>query len=417
MNNLPDDIDDLDSDDSPHDIDRVMRDFHRENKRRGWWMIGGVVVLALLASLAIFALNPPASPVSKMGVHLLLDDGRNVWDLPQWRSHIEHASQVGDYVTEVIRLDDLDPSRWQTFLDLCAEYELTPIIRLATTFDRENNWWTAPERDTDGSYTTVATAYADFIRALQWSSELYVIVGNEPNHGEEWGGVPDPAAYVRFLVDTGNAIKAARPNTRILNGALDYYAPNTNGQPFENGMVYLDGESFLDGMYSADPNFPRVVDVWSSHAYSMTPPWEQTYAVDYLNGAANPNALPPVQNLYNRGVNSYGWELYKLARLGVTKPFTVMITETGWRHDQHTAEEVALYTELAYRGNKGRYPDLPETGWTPWFDDPRVLAVTPFALDGNPAEWEAFNWIELDADGAITGTRPVFDLMARIHNE
>ena len=96
----------------------------------------------------------PPSPLNKLGVHLLLDDGRNVWPADVWPTHLEYARQaVGEwgYVTQLVRLDDLDLARWQVFMDLCAEYHLTPILRLATTYDQEADWWTVPPRDGDGA--------------------------------------------------------------------------------------------------------------------------------------------------------------------------------------------------------------------------------------------------------------------------
>ena len=71
--------------------------------------------------------------------------------------------------------------------------------------------------------------------------------------------------------------------------------------------------------------------------------------------------------------------------------------------------------DLALYGNKGRYPDDPEVGWTPWMDDPRVVAVTPFALNGRPSEWGHTNWLALDSTGAVLDTYPPFDLLAGLH--
>ncbi len=102
-----------------------------------------------------------------------------------------------------------------------------------------------------------------------------------------------------------------------------------------------------------------------------------------------------------------------------------MITETGWRHAEASdpnatdsaplplpdAATVAAYLDLALRGNGGRYPLYPEDGWTPWLTDPRVVAVTPFALDGNPAEWGHTNWLVLDHDGTILGTYAPFEIL------
>lgn len=80
------------------------------------------------------------APPAKFGLHLLLDDGRHAWPPALWRDHLAAArALVGDwgYVTELVRLDDLDPQRWQAFMDLCTELHLTPLLRLATTYDTQ----------------------------------------------------------------------------------------------------------------------------------------------------------------------------------------------------------------------------------------------------------------------------------------
>jgi len=369
---------------------------------------------------------PAPSQSNKLGVHLLLDDGRNAWPTDVWPVHLGYARQaVGEwgYVTQLVRLDDLDLARWQAFMDLCAEYRLTPILRLATTYDRGADWWTAPPRDGDGSYGTVAARYAEFVAALQWPTlEHYIIVGNEPNHGNEWSGRPDAEAYARFLIDVADVLHAVDANARMLNAGFDPYAPHTGSQPFVDGMVYLDEETFLDRMHAAYPDVFDRLDAWASHAYPMGPftegPWVQAYQVDLINDAVNPDHVEPPPAIYNRGINGYEWELFKLSTYGA-EPLPVFITETGWRHAGAGSEEayptpetVAKYVDLALYGNGGCYPEYPKEGWTPWLDDPRVVAVTFFALDGFPTEWSHTNWLSLDADGNVLGAYAPFDLLA-----
>ena len=112
-----------------------------------------------------------------------------------------------------------------------------------------------------------------------------------------------------------------------------------NGQPFVNGQTYLDAESFLDGMHRSDPGVFSAIDVWASHAYPSGPlsaaPGEQVFQIDLLNGATNPDHRDPPPGIFNRGVNGYEWELFKLATYGV-RDLPVMITETGWRHAETT---------------------------------------------------------------------------------
>jgi len=391
----------------------------------------------LSLSTPAFTAIPPAPtstllPPTRSGVHLLLDDGRNVWPMSVWPTHLRYARQVvGEwgYVTELIRLDDLNAERWQVFMDLCAELHLTPILRLATTYDRAAGWWTAPPADPDGRYRTIAARYADFVMALRWPTTGHtVVVGNEPNHGDEWGGRPDPVDYARFLMDVADALHIADGGARVLNAGLDPYTPNTGSVPFVNGMYYLDEETFLDRMHEAYPDVFAHIDAWASHAYPLGPltegPWQQVYQVDWINDASNPNHVEPPPGIYNRGINGYQWELFKLSTYSVSS-LPVMITETGWRHAETTdpaatddgrplpdAATVARYLDLALHGNNGRYPDLPADSWTPWLADPWVVAITPFALDGLPAEWGHTNWLALNPQGQVFHTYAPFDLLA-----
>lgn len=371
-------------------------------------------------------------PPSKLGIHLMLDDGRQAWDISLWETHMRAARDiVGEWglVTQVVRSSDLDPTRWQVFFDLCAELHLIPIIRLATTFDFENNQWTAPPQDENGRYETIAAEYATFIAELEWHTEYhYIVIGNEPNHGNEWGGVPNPAEYARFLVDVASTIHDVDPNSVVMNAGLDPFAPNTGSIPFADGARFIDSRSFMDGMVAAEPDVFTHIDAWSSHAYPLgafiQPPWEQTYTIDFIHDAVNPYTDTPPANIVNRGVNGYTWELYQLEQYGVD-PLPVFITETGWRHSETidessldsqpiypTSEEVATYIHLTLFGNNGQFPDLPENGWIPWMDDPRVAGITFFALNGTPHEWGHTNWLQMSADGEILGRYAMSEVLS-----
>lgn len=354
--------------------------------------------------------------LNKVGIHLLLDDGRNQWGQHLWRSHLEHAAtMVGEwgYVTQLVRVDDLDPIRWQHFLDLCQEFRLTPIIRLATTFNQAKGWWNAPSADLDGSYGLIASQYAEFARQLDFpTDEHYFIIGNEPNHGNEWSGRPNPIAYARFLLDVSKALHTADPFARVLNAGLDLHTLHTGSRPFVDGMYYMDAETFLDEMVAAYPHVFQHIDAWASHPYPahfIAPPWEQTYARDMLNDAYNPHHQAPPAGIYNRGINGYAWELWKLSTYGITN-LPVMITETGWRHAEATTEQ-ALDTGTNYPDSAtvetyfrlSFYGSAEQTGWTPWLADQRLIAVTPFALNGLPSEWGHTNWLKVDDSGHISG--------------
>jgi hypothetical protein len=264
----------------------------------------------------------------------------------------------------------------------------------------------------------VAADYRDFLERLRWPpGERVVIVGNEPNRGDEWGGRPDPAAYARFLRDVAAALRPL--GYTILNAPLDQYCPHTNGARID-GVRYVDAESFLDGMQAALPGFHRYLDGWSSHAYPQgpfaAPPGEQTLAIDRLNGAENPFSLTPPAGVVNRGINGYGLDLAKLASYGVP-PLPVWVTETGWRHresngpspDSHgavlTAEEAAERTILALVGpGQGGAA----VGYTPWLTDRRVRAVVFFGFDGDPRHWGHSSWLRMDTRGHVLGAYAPF---------
>lgn len=389
---------------------------------------------------AFSATNP-----NKLGVHLLLDDGRNQWPEAVWREHLEYARQaVGEwgYVTQLVRIDDLNVGRWQRFMDICADLHLTPILRLATkpTFTTLDGLkylgWAAPVRDGDGTYRSTARRYADFVAKLDWPTDQhYIIVGNEPNHGAEWGGMPEPAGYARFLIDVADALHQADEGAVVMNAGFDPYAPTTRRAPQIAYEEFMDEESFLDQMVAAYPDVFLRIDVWASHSYPLGPftqsPVEQTYQIDVIDtigetDSLNPNHQDPPDGIFNRGVNGYEWELWKLSTYGVP-PLPVMITETGWRHAETTnpdskdagenypsTETVAIYFDLALNGNNGRHPDYPETGWTAWQNDPHIIGVTPFALNGNPIEWAHTNWLALDSEGKILEAYPIFELFTAL---
>lgn len=65
------------------------------------------------------------------------------------------------------------------------------------------------------------------------------------------------------------------------------------------------------------------------HGPFTAPPWEQSYNRNLLNGAVDDAPRPPPDGLYNRGINGYDWELWKLHSYGV-RHIDVLITETGW---------------------------------------------------------------------------------------
>ena len=151
-------------------------------------------VLLILSLLFFFSPGIIYGAENKFGIHILEP------------SELEKAAELvnstgGDwgYVTIVIRDDDLNPDKWQNFMDQCREIHLVPIIRIATHLEGEN--WAKP---TSGD----AQKWAEFLNSLNWPTEKqHVIIFNEPNQSKEWGGEVNPREYSHILSGFNEKLK------------------------------------------------------------------------------------------------------------------------------------------------------------------------------------------------------------------
>ena len=410
---------------------------YRQWKRKGILMVwGGVLIIIVAVIVMTMTIKAPEPNFSKLGIHLLLDDGRGSWDVDLWDEHIAYAGDMlpdGGFIVQLVRADDLDIDKWQIFMDSARDHQLTPILRLATIFDDDTWTWQAPQADNDGRYTALAQEYADFIEDLEWHTDShYIILLNEPNSGHEWGGKPDPVAYAQFVMDVAPMIKALDEDAKILNAAFDLHAPNTGDQPFpETENYFMDAQKFLDTMHKSQPDVFRQFDAWNSHSYPLNftaPPWEREQGfADMFTGETILTNAP--RTVFNRSVNGYEWEIWKLSKYGV-RDLPIIITETGWRHaetvdnqsldagEYPTVEQVTSYLDLLLLGNVNqRIADVPIGGWTGLLLDDRVIGVVPFALNGTPDEWGHTNWLEMSPDGEILGEYPMVDLFRQYGEE
>lgn len=418
--------------------DFLVRMYSQDRLRSTLLILGLVVIFIAVVIVGTITQAPlPDLDTSKIGVHFLLDDGRNRWPIEVWAEHFAYADRIaaeGGIAVQVIRADDLNAERWQPFMELAAQHNLTPVLRLATTFDFERNVWNAPASDPSGNYTSWGERYAAFINALDWpTDDKHIILLNEPNNGHEWGGTPDPVAYAQFVSDVAPILRDQVEHIVILNAAFDLYVPHTGGQPFPGSDVAsIDANTFMEAMQAAQPDIFAQFDIWNSHPYPegafIDPPWVQTYRFDFMAGAPDAPAPPP-DGIFNRGINGYEWELWKLAQFGI-EDISVMITETGWRHSDSVrvdsvdagsgypdAALMANFIDAAFKGRQSRYAATREITWTPWLADERVIGIAPFALNGVPDEWSHSNWLRLDPDGRVIGTYAPFDLVERYFDE
>lgn len=287
-----------------------------------------IFIFLLVARVSASAVSDPIIDVTnnKVGVHILSP------------SEVGEAarlvnSQGGDwgYVTVPIQPTDRDLKTWNDFMTACQNLHLIPIIRITTL--PEGGTWADPD-------PTDLVDFANFLNALHWpTANRYIVLFNEVNRQEEWGGKVDPAAYARIIHNAAIIFKARSPDFFLLGGALDSAVPSSS--------TSLSAPIYLSKMLEADSEVFDSLDGFASHSYP------------------NPAFRAPVTKTGWQSITSYKNETAAINL--VNKP--VFITETGWD------------TSLS--------PTTLRTNWQKafaiWDKDPHVIAVTPFILQGGDA--------------------------------
>jgi len=273
-----------------------------------------------------FAIVDPASvPNNKFGIHVFSEK-----DLTDATNLVNSTGGDWGYVTIVITEGERDHDRFQSVFDQMRRLHLIPIVRLATKANGDT--WDAPQEAEINNWVA-------FLNSLNWVIEnRYVIINNEPNHAQEWGGRVDPVGYALYLKEISQKLKAASPDFFILPAGLDPSSINTGTTMTEN--------RFLAQMMVAEPDVFDSVDGWTSHAY--------------------PNA----------GTDIYDHEL---TVIGKTLP--IFITETGWSNDKYSESQISSNLMGAF---------------TNTWNDPRVIAVTPFILDYTTPPFDIYSWKKSD---------------------
>ena len=300
----------------------------------------------LLTTYAI--VDPIATPNNKFGIHII----QATPDESSPAASLVNTNGDWGYITFLIESKDRNESKWQEFFNDLRRRHLIPIIRLATK--PLNEHWERP-------YEKEGEAWADFLDKLVWPTKnRYVIIYNEPNHGQEWGNFVDPKMYAKILDQTITALKSKNRDFFVLNAGFDASAPHKPPQ-------YFDEVAFLKEMDKEVPGIFEKLDGWVSHSYPNP------------EFSGSPDAL-------GRGtVRTWFWELQQLRNLGVTKNLPVFITETGWKHAEGlnfeprfpAADTVARYYKQAF-----------EDAW----NSSRIVAVTPFLLSYQEPLFDHFSF-------------------------
>lgn len=296
--------------------------------------------LFLTVSVWANAYDPTSVPNNKVGIHILFPE-----EVIKAAKIINNDDKgAWGYVTIPIQASDRNRDKWQKFFDQCTSLKVIPIIRVATVPDGSN--WAKPG-DTD------LIDFANFLNDLKWPTQnRYVILFNEVNRSDEYGGVVSPEDYADILNNAIDIFKSKSPDFFILPAGLDNAAANTK--------TSIKWQTYLTRMHSEQPEIFNKIDGWTSHGYP------------------NPDfsSRPDVSG--SNRIDSYKYDLTFLRQFtGKTLP--VFITEAGWSNKYLSDQQVSFYYQHAFN-----------FAWS----DKNIIAVTPFLLDAQDGPFKQFSFID-----------------------
>lgn len=289
--------------------------------------------------------DPRLLPNNKFGIHILFPS-----ELEQAAKLVNSNGGDWGYVIIPIQATDRDLIKWQSFMDQAKLLHITPIIRLATDGDYFNTAvWRKPSPDD-------VLDFANFLNSLDWPTKnRYISVFNEVNRADEWGGAVNPEEYAQLLSYATTVFKSKNEDFFIISAGLDNAAPN-------QGTEYMNEYTYLQQMQTAVPGVFAQIDGIASHSYP------------------NPGfSQPPTVNT-SKSIYSFEYEK-QLIDSYANRSLPVFITETGW-----TAEGISDETRAAY------YQEALTNVW----NDPDIVAITPFLLQGSGGPFEKFSFLKTD---------------------
>ncbi len=283
------------------------------------------------ATLAIY--DPLSVPNNRFGIHIL-----ETQELEKAAQLVNSSGGDWGYITIPIRANDRDLTKWTAFMVHSRQLHLIPILRLAS-FGVSDHWMAPNEYD--------LIDFANFLNELSWpAANRYIIIYNEPNHKNEWGGFVYPQEYARILDRAIDIFHSKNQDFFVISAGMDASAPT--------GPDSLNEYDYLRVMNARYPGIFNRVDGFSTHSYG------------------NPGFSSSPSIYQSTSVANYRFEENFLSTIGATRP-KIFITEAGW---------VAPYQNFLLLA----YSQI-------WIDD-NIVAVTPFLLSAQSGPFADFSFTD-----------------------
>jgi len=289
--------------------------------------------------------NPLTKPNNKVGIHILFQQ-----EIQDAALLVNSNGGEWGYVVIPIQAGDRDLVKWQLFMDDARKHHLIPIVRLATEGDYFNTKvWRKPQ-------PSDILDFANFLDSLNWPvKNRYIIVFNEVNRSDEWGGSANPAEYADLLSYAVTAFKSVNQDFFIISSGMDNAAATVPGQAFNQ-------YDYMRYMNDQVPDIFSQIDGLSSHSYP------------------NPGFSSPPTNSSPMSIASFKYEQALAQSLG-GKKLPIFITETGWSSAAISDEQRADYYKVAF-----------ETAWS----DDSIVTVSPFLLKAGGGPFTVFSFVKED---------------------
>lgn len=291
-------------------------------------------------SFAIY--DPIKTQNNKYGIHILFPE-----EISEAAILVNSTGGDWGYVTIPIRATERNIEKWQKFMDDCKKYHIIPIIRIAT----EGDYFIKASWEKPSNY--YAIDFANFLSSLDWPTKnRYVVIFNETNRGDEWGGTPNASEYADILNNAVDAFKQRSDKFFIIMGGLDNASVNVQG-------VSVNQFNYMRQMNEAIPGIFEKIDGLAVHSYP------------------NPAFASPPSYLGTNSIYSFNYEQDLILEL-TGKNLPIFITETGWSSDTVSELKQTQYYKEAF-----------ESIW----NDENIVAVTPFIFHADQGPFRQFSFI------------------------